>query len=235
MAADGIVDARRASIVAFYAGLPAALAELVTRLQGQAGDRLGPAFAARPAEQVHATLIGLETPPPSHAEADRARFDAGPLLAHLVRTFTEHPLDLQFGGAGRADRRLLSRGSTRYERSFLVGPADVVLIGWPVRDGVGGAVPSPELAAIRRGCEPFGARHRYHVEPGSHDADAYLVIGRIDGPPGPAAADLGNTVRRRLATDPVRVRLGAEQLSLVEYDDTALPSASTRRRPLVGF
>jgi len=238
MAADGVVDARRASIVAFYDGLPAALAELVARLQDTAAERLGPAFVARPPATVHATVIGLETPALEPA-GDRSRFDTQPLVAHLVRTFTERPLDIQFGGAAAGDLRWASRGSSRYQRSFLAGSAGVVLIGWPVRDaGAGtGAVPVPALAEIRRGCEPFGVRHRYHAPAGEapDDPDAYLVIGRIVGPVGPAVTDLADAVRRELAADPVRVRLGSEQLSLVDYRDTTLPLASTRRRPLVGF
>jgi hypothetical protein len=228
-----VVDARRASIVAFHGGLPGPLAELVESLQRAAADRLGPAFAARPPDTVHATVIGLETPPPAHAGTDRSRFDAGPLVAHLVGVLTERPLELCFGGAVEGDRRRPSRGCTRYERSFLVGPADVVLIGWPVRGDR--TVPVPALAAIRHGCEPYGARHRYHTSPGADDPDAYLVIGRLTGPPGPAAAELADAARRTLAAGPVRVRLGPEQLSLVEYADTALPLESTRRRPLLGL
>jgi hypothetical protein len=231
---DGIVDARRATVVAFYGGLPGALDELVARLQARAAAHLGSIFEARPRAQVHATVIGLETAP-APAGPDRSRFDAAPLLAHLVATFAEHPLDIQFGGAAREDGRWPSRGASRYERSFLCGPAGVVLIGWPVGPAGDETVPLPTLATIRRGCEPFGARHRYHVEPGSEDPDAYLVIGRLTAPPGPAAADLADAVRSELAAAPVRVRLGPEQLSLVEYTDTALPVASSRRRPLVGF
>jgi hypothetical protein len=229
-----IVDARRATVVAFYGGLPDELGALVARLQEMAATHLGPIFVARAPAQVHATVIGLETAP-TPAAPDRSRFDAGPLLAHLVATFAEHPLDIRFGGAARGDARWPSRGASRYQRSFLCGPAGLVLIGWPVARAGGETVPLPTLATIRRGCEPFGARHRYHVEPGSEDPDAYLVIGRLTAPPGPAAADLADAVRSELAAAPVRVRLGPEQLSLVEYTDTALPLASSRRRPLIGF
>lgn len=228
-----IVDARRATVVAFYGGLPDALDELVARLQDRAAAHLGPGFEARARDQVHATVIGLETGP-TPAGPDRSRFDAGPLLAHLARTFAEHPLDIRFGGAARGDGRWPSRGATRFERSFLCGPSGVVLIGWPVGAAGDETVPRPALATIRRGCEPFGARHRYHVEPGSEDPDAYLVIGRLTAPPGPAAAELADAVRGELAAAPVRVRLGPEQLSLVEYTDTALPVDSSRRRPLIG-
>lgn len=236
MAADGVVDARRASVVAFYGELPGALSELVGRLQRTAADRLGPAFAPRRPEQVHATVIGLEFPPPAHAGGDRSRFDARPLAEHLLRALRAAPLQLRFGGAAAGDRRWPSRGAPRHERSFLAGPADVVLIGWPVRGADGEAVVPPTLAEIRRGCETFGARHRYHDRPGARDNDAYLVVGRLVGAPDPAATSaLADAVRRELAANPVRVPLGPEQLGLVEYTDTALPVASTRWRRLDGL
>ncbi len=230
MDATDRVDATRSSIVAFYDALPAPLAVLVARLQQLATEALGAAFAPRLAAQVHATVIGLETAP--EPAGDRTRFDARPLLAHLVRAFTGRPLDIQFGGMPPEDRRLLSRGASLHDRAFLVGPSDVVLIGWPVDAAAGGA-PLAVLAELRRGCEPFGVRHRYHADPASSDPDAYLVIGRVVGADERRTGALRDRVRRELAAAPVRVSMRPDDLSLVEYVDTALPRASTRRLPLV--
>ena len=232
---DWVVDARRASVVAFYGGSSGALAELVGWVQATLARRLGSDFVPRPPDTVHATVIGLETPPPDWAEADRSRFDARPLATHLVRMFTERPLELQFGGAAPGDLRWPSRGMPRYRRTFLAGPADVVLIGWPIRSGEGGGMPLPALAEIRRGCEAFGARHRYHATPTDADPDAYLALGRLREPPGPAVERLADEIRHTLAAAPRRVHLGPGQLDLVEYADTTLPLDSTRRRPLIGF
>jgi hypothetical protein len=232
---DGVVDARRASVVAFYGGLPQPLAELVGWVQRAATRTLGPAFAARPPDTVHATVIGLETPSPGWADDDRSRFDARPLASHLVHVFTDGPLELQFGGVPVDDLRWPSRGVPRYQRTFLAGPSDVVLIGWPVRSVGIERVPLPVLAEVRRACEAFGARHRYHAAPTDADADAYLVLGSLSRPPGPAAARLAEDIRRSLAAAPRFVRLGPEQLSLVEYAESTLPLDSTRRRPLIGF
>jgi hypothetical protein len=234
MSVNDRVDATRSSIVAFYDALPPALAALVTHLQLLAGGGLGSAFMPRPLEQVHATVIGLETAS-GRDGSDRARFDARPLAAHLLRSFTDRPLDIQFGGFGAADRRLLSRGACPHDRTFLVGPSDVVLIGWPVDVASNPALPLAALADLRRSCEPLGARHRYHVEPGSSDPDAYLVIGLVTDPDERRNDALGALVRRELATRAVRVPMRPHDLSLVEYADTALPVASTRRLPLVGL
>ena len=115
--------------------------------------------------------------------------------------------------------------STRYERSFLAGPADVVLIGWPVRSGRAGAVPLPALAddpaRLRavRGPAPLPRRARI-----ARTRTPTWSSAGSRGPPGPAAARSGGRrPARELAAAPVRVRLGPEQLSLVEYADTTLP------------
>lgn len=227
------VDADRSSVVAYYGGPPDPLAELVRRVQRSVTDRLGPAFVPRAPDEVHATVIGLENPVDPEPAGDRSRFDARPLARHLVRRFTDHPLEIQFGGFPATDRRPVSRGASRYARSLSVGPELVVLIGWPVRDGVGGAEPQPWLAEVRRGCEPLGVRHRYHVGTGVDDPDAHVVLGRVDGGPGPGWDPVQDAARRELAARPVRVPMRAADLGLVEYRDPALPRASTRHRPLL--
>ncbi len=163
---DGIVDARRATVVAFYGGLPDALDELVARLQDRAAAHLGSAFAARargPGAR-HGHRAGDRTDPRRPGpQPVRRRAAAGPPRRDVRRAPAGHPVRRRRARG----RRWPSRGASRYERSFLCGPADVVLIGWPVGPAGGETVPLPTLATIRRGCEPFGARHRYHVEPGS--------------------------------------------------------------------
>ena len=228
---SGLVDASRSSVVAYYGDPPAVLAALVERLQAAVGRRVGAGFVARPITEVHATIIGLE-----HVRAaGRRPYPARPLLQHLVRTFTEHPLQLQFGGFAAADRRLLRRGSTLHERTVTTGPAGLVLIGWPVRDGPDGPLPLPALAEIRRGCEEFGVRHRYHLDGAPDDPDAYLVIGGIGDVDSPTLAAGLHELRRELATAPVRVPLGVPDLCLVEYRHPTLSLHDTRRIPVVEF
>ena len=207
-----MIDPARSTVVAWYDVLPDDLAELVARLQAAAVACLGTACRLRHPDQVHATLIGLERTP--------APFDPAPLAAHLRAALTP-PLTIQFGGFPRDDRRLLSRGTTLYDRGVTVRDGRVVLMGWPVADGVPGA----ELARIRESCAAHGVTHRYGFDP-----DVYLVL--ADVAPGAQAEELEAAVRRELAGTAVRLPLGASDLSLVTYDDTTLPRSSTVWEPL---
>lgn len=205
-------DPACSTVVAWYDALPEALARLTARLQAAAVDELGDAFAPRHCEQVHATLVGLErvTGP----------FDPGPLAAHL-RAVLARPVTVQFGGFGPTDRRMLSRRRTLHERGFAAHCGRVVLMGWPVVDGI----PRDDVAVIRDGCGALGVTHRYGSDP-----DVYLVIG--DVAPGTRVDRLEAAVRDDLARAPVQVPLSADDLCLVTYADTTLPRPSTSWRPL---
>jgi hypothetical protein len=95
----------------------------------------------------------------------------------------------------------------------------VVLVGWPV---VAGA-PQRTLADARLSCADLGVTHRYGDDP-----DVHLVVGEAAGVPTERVA----AVRRELALGGVDVTLSFNDLSLVTYDDPALPRASTTWRPL---
>jgi hypothetical protein len=206
-----IDDPSRSTVVAWYETLPEALALLVERAQAGAAQLLGDTFTPRDPTQVHATLIGLESAP--------APFDPAPLTAHL-RAALSPPWTIRFGGFAPGDRRWRSRGLPMHERMVGVYGAKVVLIGWPV---VGGE-PRRTLAELRLRCAAFGVTHSYGDDP-----DVYLVLGEVTGAPG---AHVMSVIRRELATTPVYVPLSVADLSLVTYDDTTLPRASTTWRPL---
>lgn len=205
-----IDDPSHSTVVAWYDTLPDDLALLVGQVQASAGRLLGGAFTARDPAQVHATVIGLERAP--------APFDLSPLAAHLCATLSP-PWTIRFGGFPPGDRRMLSRGLSLHDRTFGVYGDKVVLVGWPV---VAGA-PQRTLADARLSCADLGVTHRYGDDP-----DVYLVVGEAAGvPTGRVAA-----VRRELALGGVDVALSFGDLSVVTYDDPALPRASTTWRPL---
>lgn len=203
----------RSTVVAWYERLPDDLDRLVARIQALAAARLGAAFAARDPAQVHATLIGLERAPDP--------FDPEPLAAHLHAVLAP-PLTIQFGGFAPSDRRMLSRDRPLHDRGFGLRDGRAVLMGWPVVEGD----PCSALADVRTGCGAFGVTHRYGPDP-----DLYLVVGDVVAhpPDGPLEAA---AVRDELSRTAVRVELCADDLSLVTYDDPALPRASSSWRPL---
>jgi hypothetical protein len=205
-----IDDPSHSTVVAWYDTLPDGLALLVGQVQASAARLLGGAFTARDPAQVHATVIGLERAP--------APFDLSPLAAHL-RTALSTPWTIRFGGFPPGDRRLLSRGLSLHDRTFGVYGDKVVLVGWPVDEGA----PQRTLADARLSCADLGVTHRYGDDP-----DVYLVVGEAAGVPTERVA----AVRRELAVSGVDVTLSFDDLSLVTYDDPALPRASTRWRPL---
>jgi hypothetical protein len=208
-----IADPSRSTVVAWYDTLPDGLAAVIDQAQSTTGRLLGTAFTARPAEQVHATLVGLERA--------AAPFDPAPLAAHLRAALTP-PLTIRFAGFAPDDHRYRSRGRPLYERAFGVYGSKVVLIGWPLVDGAPGRV----LADLRLSCTAFGVTHSYGDDP-----DVYMVIGEVADVPTDHAV---RAVRHELAATALHVPLSADDLSLVTYADTALPRESTSWQPLPG-
>ena len=206
-----IDDPSRSTVVAWYETLPDELALLVERVQVGAGQLLGDTFTPREPTQVHATLIGLESA--------AAPYDPAPLAAHL-REALSPPWTIRFGGFTPSDRRWRSRGLPLHERMVGVYGSKVVLIGWPVVDDA----PQRILAELRLRCAEFGVTHSYGDDP-----DVYLVLGEVTGGP---TAHVVSVIRHELEATPVFVPLSVADLSLVTYDDTTLPRASTTWRPL---
>ncbi|HEY0814570.1 MAG TPA: hypothetical protein VGE11_14925 [Pseudonocardia sp.] len=210
----------RATVVGWYGIKPGGLADLLSAVQQAVGTVVGHGFTPRPPTDLHATIIGLET------GVEGAAPDLDGLVRYLAAELEREPLDVQFGGFADTDRRMRSGGETLYRRSLVLQGTALVLVGWPMAPG-----PSARLGEIRRRCERYGFRHKYHRRPQDLDADVYLVVGDIAEPA--RAAELVDRVRREVLATAVRVALKAADLSLVEYLDPRLPVATSRRRPLV--
>ncbi|GAB7047196.1 hypothetical protein JCM9534A_23220 [Catenuloplanes indicus JCM 9534] len=209
--------------MAFYGPKPKPLETLIARVQGLAASHL-PGFRPRPMPEVHATLLGLEDPA-------RAA-DLPLLLRHLTAALHRPGMSVQFGGFADREYPISSRDRGLHERSFLVSDANVVLIGWPV-DGRSGE-PTPALDDLRRSCQAFGFRHRYHLCPGDTDPDCYLVVGRTPGGSAPAHVTVAETaIRNELAASPpTRISLTTADVRLVRYSDTTLPTGTSRAYPI---
>jgi hypothetical protein len=223
------VDARRATVVAFYGAKPPALAALVEDLQALSRAQPGVAFRPRPLAEVHATLLGLETP--SDAASGWPALDPAPLAAHLVAAFDRERPRLQFGGFGPDFAAFSSRGHRPYERGLTLQGDLLVLMGWTTSAGSGRVDPVAIPGELRRACERFGVRHKYHGAGAPTDNDLHLVIGSLEADPAARAALLA-AGRDRLAARRTEVDLTADALFLVEYETTALPAATSRWRGL---
>jgi hypothetical protein len=224
-----VVDARRATVVAFYGAKPRALTALVEELQALGCAQPGVAFRPRPLTEVHATLLGLESP--SGAASSWPDLDPAPLAAELVAALDRERPRLQLGGFAPDCAAFRSRGQLPYERSLTLHGDLLVLMGWTTSAGSGRADPVAIPGELRRASERFGVRHKYHGPGAPTDCDLHLVIGAVDADP-PARAALLATGRDRLAARRTDVDLTADALSLVEYESTALPVATSRWRGL---
>ncbi len=217
------VETDRATVVAWYGNKPPPLAQLIGSLHRSAARWCGSGFVPRPVPDVHATVLGLES--------SGAPRDLDGVLRHLATEFERVPVDVQFGGFADTDRRMSSRGQTLHERSLGLWAGHLVLIGWPMAPE-----PSPRLGEIRRSCERFGFRHKYHrgpdvLDPDVLDPDVYLVVGDVAEP----RAGLVERLRREVLATPVRVPLVMGDVVLVEYVDARLPASTSRWWPVTAL
>ncbi|MDP9792124.1 hypothetical protein J2S43_000636 [Catenuloplanes nepalensis] len=210
--------------MAFYGEKPEPLATLMAGVQALAASHL-PGFRPRPLPEVHATLIGLEHPTRKVTDADLP-----PFVRHLRTSLDRAGMIVQFGGFADGDHPIRSRGRSLYERSFLVSEVSVVLIGWPVDAG---GRPASALDTLRRSCQDFGFRHRYHARPGDQDPDCYLVIGQVpDADPARVAAGEAAIRDELAAAPPVRVALGLGDVRFVRYKSTTLAAGTSKAHPI---
>ncbi|MEM7234674.1 MAG: hypothetical protein AAF517_21020, partial [Planctomycetota bacterium] len=210
------------TLVAFYGSTSDAFSELAGTLQSRLCEEIGDHFRPYPLEQVHCTVVGLESERRegeifhTHGETlDAAR----PLdLAGLWAALETHPsVDIQFGGFRAGDTEFLSRGEAPYLRSVSIG-AQAVAMGWARKRG--------EFADWRRSFESFGVRHKWHRAPSDRDDDVYFVLGSVDEslPDGVRARAL-TAMRDSLAERRTEVVLSGEDLSFVRYRETTLDLA----------
>ena len=218
---------------------PAALAALLEKLQELTAGHFGGAFETYDIEQIHATLIGLESEAVDqtstevisskrvfsrHALALNEIDSSVPVrpvapLEEVWRVHTsilnERPIQLRFGG---------SASPHRYRAAFQVGRTSVIVVGWPLSpDGSG--FDDAIWQCRRRIGATTGYVHKYALE---RDNDVYLVLGRLRSRPDDEAFEaLENAGRELLLQREVVVTLDVGSTRLVEYSDHRLPPGST--------
>ena len=239
------------TLVALYGAKPPAIAALIRELQDIIASELGSGFEPYASEQVHATLIGLESAR-DDPRVNRNRFErdgtAEPMdLAGYLRWLREGdalPFAVQLGGFADRDYPFESQGKRPYLRSFSLQGEFAVLMGWPVEmaarpeggnpNDVAGEFPRC-LERIRRAGEAYGIVHRYHIDPSGFDDDFYLRLGTLvpDRVDDGSRQQIEANLREQLAARPaLRIRVGPEDLSLVAYRDRQLPWPGSRRKRL---
>jgi len=231
----------QATLVAFYGEKRDPLGALIDELHEALGELLGSAFTRYAREQVHATLVGLES-----TETDRRinlnlskssptgesppPMDLAGYLRQL-REATDLPFRVQFGGFRDRPYSFTSRSLRPFLRSFSLRGPFAVLVGWPWSDGA----PPPTLDRIRRAAGVHHIQHQYHRAADDFDNDLYMRLGSVDRECiGESRARwVEDSIREWLAGQPpVSLSVGPKDLSVVSYADPTLPWGSCRQIPL---
>jgi len=245
----------QATLVAFYGEKREPLASLIRDLQQTIVAELGSAFTSYALEQVHATIIGLESTPADprlHRSRQSRGGNADPMdlagYLRFLREAGELPFTVQISGFRDRPYPFESRSQRPYLRSFSLQGEFAVLMGWPIEaresaDPLAAATRSADpgqshpasLARIRRSAESFQIVHQYHVAPGDSDNDLYLRLGILarDRISDAHASRLEEMIRERLAAMPATIMLvDADDLSVISYTDPGLPWPDSTRWPL---
>jgi len=216
------------TLVAFYGSKPDPLVQLVDNVQACLRSELGPAFSAYAIEQVHATMIGLE----GWRVGDEMP-DSNINLVGLLKFIQEMPpFWVRFGGFGATCvYPFTSRGLHPYLRSFTINGSLAVMMGWPVLDN---SYPMT-LDAMRRECKRYNILYKYHQNESDIDNDFFLVLGRVERETilEEKTEDMQNSLRQLLAErKPLDLLVRPDDLSVVSYTDTQLPTSSSVRYSL---
>jgi hypothetical protein len=226
------------TLVAFYGSKPNPLIQILKILQTALHAELGPAFTAYAVEQVHATIIGLEgwrvgvdvfSANMSGASAKSFPMDLRGLLQFMQEM---PPVHIRMGGfAASGSYPFTSHGLHPYIRSFTLHNLQAVVIGWPVARE---AFPMA-LDSLRRQCRRYNVLHKYHQTEKDVDNDFFLVLGRLNRNTvsDEKVEQVQATLRQILAhRAPLDLRVQQEDLSVVAYSDTQLPTSSSKSYPL---
>lgn len=224
---------RYISAVAFYGPKAGPLREFLTGVQVMIAAEIGPGFLPYSLEQIHATLIALDGDRDTETgtvvntfylihQGRRVEMNLPRAMDILLRRF-EHPLQVRLGGFAAGQQvPFTSRGWHLFDRAFSVQGNALVLVGWPAASLTG---PDTPLDDLRREMNEANVLHRYHPSEGTVDNDLHLVVGHHADAPADALARAGATVRDQLATHPIEIGIGIDDIKVVASDSRTMAPA----------
>jgi hypothetical protein len=229
------VIGRFTSAVSFYGTKDETFAQLLRSVQEILQGELGAKFRPYTIDQVHGTLIALDTVivPDSgvlvnnhyrdvtHAQAP---VDPGRVL-RIIQSQLESPCRIRMGGYhANSDASFLSRGVHPFERMFSAQKQAFVLLGWPLATIRYGLSHRP-LDDLRRTMNKAGVMHLYHDSMTDIDNDLYFVVGHQDDAPAEAVSVAVQKVKDYLADHPIEIDLGVNQVSIIVSESSTLAPA----------
>ncbi|MBK8501744.1 MAG: hypothetical protein IPL46_05775 [Saprospiraceae bacterium] len=225
------------SLVSQYESKPAVLVNLIVQLQHILLDHFGEAFKPYQLEQVHGTIIGIET-----ILMDGQHFSkwcmenegkAKPINTELLRDFFREKMSsflMKIGGYQQeVDYGFRSRGTIPFERSFSIQSNRAVINGWPIMKIGESARYSDALVNLRNQFKSINLCHKWNID-GYQDNDFFLVLGKIEQ----KTTDHERLriscehIRRYLAEHETYFNISSDSLSLVEYEYPELPRDTTK-------
>lgn len=229
-------------MVSFYGAKSSSLAQLLQSVQKIVRRELGVRFRPYTTEQIHGTLITLDTAIDLNSgllvhkhyyDVTHTIVPIDPSQAlDIIHDYFERPYQIRFGGyQSNGDTTFLSRGMHPYERMFSAQGRAFVLLGWPMSTIVHGLTNRP-LDDLRRAMNKAGIMHLYHKSMTDVDNDLHVVIGHHDGAPADRVSAAVHMVRTYLKDHPVVIDLGIDQVSVIVSDaQTLVPAKFIGRIP----
>lgn len=228
------------SLVSCYGDKPQALTTIIQKIQSLVIHSLKDTFQPYKPEQVHATIIGMET-----VNVDNKLYskwcienqirvdpvDWKKLSGFLIKEIP--PVTIQIGGyESDVDYGFESRGASPYLRSFSIHANRVVINGWPVTATPEGYQSSQALYHWRKQFQHYQLCHKWNAD-GYQDNDFFMVLGTIKKQLNKnRLGSLLQEARDLLTKESIIFTLSPKLLALVHYQDTELPLESTRVFPL---
>lgn len=235
------------SLVALYGAKPGALKYVLESIWRKIkSTELGACFKPYSLEQVHSTLIGMESLPGSNPPIHANRLKKLKVKTEMnfsgfaERVANALPLVIQIGGFEPSFDGFTSLGALPYARSFQINwkSGRVILMGWPMEEGSG--IANQQLLTLRETMETH--HHIQHKYEG--DNDFYMVLGQLESLDSYSesvrttlraeAKQVEDSIRSQLANHPLNLRLEISEISLVRYKEETLDLDSTEAWPLAG-
>ena len=228
------------TLVALFGRKPAVVAEFIHKAQELLHKDLGDAFTPYELEQVHATIIGLEGQRLSGGavvNTNYLTFQRTPAPMDLDRAIAivrgSKPIRIRVGGFREgAAYPFKSRTEHPFNRSFVIdtGKQTAHAMGWPVESDTYPA----SLDRLRRSLNEANIFHKYHRRSEDTDNDFFFVLGRVQPERATrnALEHVTRSLRERMASTELHIDIDPACLSIVGYDDPALPPGSSIRIPL---
>lgn len=229
------MDGRFVTIVSFYGSKSRSFAQLLQSIREILHRELGDKFLPYTTEQIHGTLIALDTAIDLrsgllvHKHYRDVTHITSPVdsrqAIEIIRDYLNPPCRIRFGGyQSNSDTTFLSRGAHPYERMFSAQGRAFTLLGWPVSTVVDGSTSRP-LDNLRRAMNKAGIMHNYHKSMTDIDNDLYLVIGHHDDASADRLSSAVHEVRTYLKDHPIEINLGIDQVSVIVSDSPTLAPA----------